>query len=299
MGYNKGDIITVQIFNITEIGAFVRLEGRTSGMIHFSEVPCKYGQVADYLQEGQQIKVMVLGEGKPDKYGNTHYNLSKKKADEQAIKEQVAKDVKNLGGEEKTIREIWKVFTQINKLLLQYMKQPIVLIPDSAKLYKKDKKLVVQANTESKFNLFKKSFAQKFNTALIPITKNSWSFYANVDQISPRIMKEFEEECECLYMNFFPQPFLEGKIWGFKKDKEEEIKKQLEECFPNIVISTPRRGEIDFRQSYSSHSQARDFHAALYDIILEIKTGCTIENEETGELTEYPPIDLEYRIKAL
>lgn len=25
MGYNKGDIITVQIFNITEIGAFVRL----------------------------------------------------------------------------------------------------------------------------------------------------------------------------------------------------------------------------------------------------------------------------------
>ena len=299
MGYNKGDIITVQIFNITEIGAFVRLEGRTSGMIHFSEVPCKYGQVADYLQEGQQIKVMVLGEGKPDKYGNTRYNLSKKKADEQAIKEQVAEDVKNLGGEEKTIREIWKVFTQINKLLLQYMKQPIVLIPDSAKLYKKDKKLVVQANTESKFNLFKKSFAQKFNTALIPITKNSWSFYANVDQISPRIMKEFEEECECLYMNFFPQPFLEGKIWGFQKDKEEEIKKQLEECFPNIVISTPRRGEIYFRQSYSSHSQARDFHAALYDIILEIKTGCTIENEETGELTEYPPIDLEYRIEAL
>lgn len=86
---------------------------------------------------------------------------------------------------------------------------------------------------------------------------------------------------------------------GLQKDKEEEIKKQLEECFPNIVISTPRRGEIDFRQSYSSHSQARDFHAALYDIILEIKTGCTIENEETGELTEYPPIDLEYRIEAL
>ena len=109
MGYNKGDIITVQILNITEIGAFVRLEGRTSGMIHFSEVPCKYGQVADYLQEGQQIKVMVLGEGKPDKYGNTRYNLSKKKADEQAIKEQEAKDVKNLGGEEKTIREIWKI----------------------------------------------------------------------------------------------------------------------------------------------------------------------------------------------
>ena len=106
MKYNKGDIIKVQIANITEIGAFVRLDGRATGMIHYSEVPCKSGQVSNCLKKGQEIEVIVLGPGKPDKYGNPRYSLSKKKFDEQAIKEQVAIDIDNLGGEEKSIREI-------------------------------------------------------------------------------------------------------------------------------------------------------------------------------------------------
>ena len=50
MEYNKGDNIKVQISNITDIGAFVKLEGRASGMIHYSEVPCKFGQVSDFLK---------------------------------------------------------------------------------------------------------------------------------------------------------------------------------------------------------------------------------------------------------
>ena len=47
MEYNKGDKIKVQIANINDIGAFVKLEGRASGMIHYSEVPCKFGQVSN------------------------------------------------------------------------------------------------------------------------------------------------------------------------------------------------------------------------------------------------------------
>ena len=84
-------------------------------MIHYSEVPCKFGQVIDVLSVGQELEVMALGPGKPDKYGNPRYNLSKKKIDEQKIREQVAEDVVNLEGEEKSIRDIWKIFTQINK----------------------------------------------------------------------------------------------------------------------------------------------------------------------------------------
>lgn len=61
MEYNKGDNIKVQISNITDIGAFVKLEGRASGMIHYSEVPCKFGQVSNYLAIGQEIEVVVLG----------------------------------------------------------------------------------------------------------------------------------------------------------------------------------------------------------------------------------------------
>ena len=176
MEYNKGDNIKVQISNITDIGAFVKLEGRASGMIHYSEVPCKFGQVSDFLKIGQEIEVIVLGPGKPDKYGNPRYNLSKKKVDEQAIREQVAIDIDNLEGEEKSIREIWKIFTQINKCLLQYMKQPILLDANSARLHQADAKLVVKVNTESKFELFQKSFKQRFNTELIPIGKDSWNF---------------------------------------------------------------------------------------------------------------------------
>lgn len=265
MAYNKSDIIKVQIVNISDIGAFVKLEGHSSGMIHYSEVPCKFGQIGDCLKVGQEIDVMVLGLGKPDKFGNLRYNLSKKKVDEQKIRDQVAEDLVNLEGEEKSIREIWKIFTQINKCLLQYMKQPILLDVNTAKLHVSDGKLVVKANTESKFELFQKSFKQKFDTELVPLTKDSWNFYANIDTLSSMLLKTFEEECECLYMNFFPQPFIEGRIWNYQKDKREEIEAQLEDCFPNIVITSNKVGELSFRQSYGIHSQARDFHSALGD----------------------------------
>ena len=299
MGYNKGDNIKVQIANIIDIGAFVKLEGRASGMIHYSEVPCKFGQVANCLEIGQEINVIVLGLGKPDIYNNPRYNLSKKKVDEQTIREQVAVDIDNLAGEEKSIREIWKIFTQINKCLLQYMKQPILLDANSAKLQPIDGKLVVKANTESKFELFQKSFKLRFDTELIPIGKDAWNFYANIDTIPSRLLKDFEEECESLYMNFFPQPYIEGRIWNYKKDKREDIESQLEACFPNIVTVSSIQGELSFRQSYSNHSQARDFHTALHDILNEIKNGCTVEDEETGKAKEYEPIPFVFEINPL
>lgn len=299
MEYNKGDKIKVQIANINGIGAFVKLEGRASGMIHYSEVPCKFGQVSNYLEVGQEIEVIILGQGKPDKFGNPRYNLSKKKVDEQAIREQVAVDIDNLAGEEKSIREIWKIFTQINKCLLQYMKQPILLDVNSAKLHRADGKLVIKANTKSKFELFQKSFKQRFNTELIPAGKDSWNFYANIDTISTASLKAFEEECECLYMNFFPQPYIEGKIWNYKKDKREGIESQLGDCFPNIVIVANKQGELSFRQAYSSHSQARDFFIALRDILKEIQEGSTIEDEDTGETKEYEPIPFDFEIFPL
>ena len=268
-------------------------------MIHYSEVPCKFGQISNHLEVGQEIEVIILGPGKPDKFGNQRYSLSKKKVDEQAIREQVAIDISKLTGEEKSIREIWKIFTQINKCLLQYMKQPILLDTDSAKLYRTDNKLVIKANTESKFELFQKSFKQRFNTELIPAGKDSWNFYANVDTISHASLKAFEEECECLYMNFFPQPYIEGKIWNYKKEKIEDIENQLGDCFPNIVIVANKQGELSFRQAYSSHSQARDLFIALREILEEIQEGSTVEDEDTGETKEYEPIPFDFEIFPL
>ena len=267
MAYNKGEIVTAKVTSIVDFGAFVQLEDKGSGLVHFTEIPARKFHVNDILNVNDEIKVMILGEKGVDRFGNIKYELSKKKVDEQKIREQVAEDIVKLEGEEKSIREIWKIFTQINKCLLQYMKQPILLDVNTAKLHASDGKLIVKANTESKFELFQKSFKQKFDTELVPLTKDSWNFYANIDTLSPTLLKTFEEECECLYMNFFPQPFIEGRIWNYQKNKKEEIEAQLVDCFPNIVITSNKVGELSFRQSYGSHSQARDFNSALGDIL--------------------------------
>lgn len=299
MAYNKGEIVDAKVTSIADFGAFVELEDRSSGLVHFTEIPARKFHVNEVLNVNDEIKVMILGEKGFDRFGNKKYELSKKKADEQKIREQVAEDIIKLEGEEKSIREIWKIFTQINKCLLQYMKQPILLDVNSAKLHRADCKLVIKANTESKFELFQKSFKQKFNTELIPAGKDAWNFYANIDTISPVSLKAFEEECECLYMNFFPQPYIEGKIWNYKKDKRADIENQLCDCFPNIVIVANKQGELSFRQAYSSHSQARDFFIALRDILKEIQEGSTVEDEDTGETKEYEPIPFEFEIVPL
>ncbi len=47
---------------ITKFGAFVSLEGGRSGMVHISEVSTGYvTEIRDFLTEGQQVKVKVLG----------------------------------------------------------------------------------------------------------------------------------------------------------------------------------------------------------------------------------------------
>lgn len=299
MAYKKGEIVTAKVTSIVDFGAFVELEDRSSGLIHATEIPTRKFHVGDVLNINDEIKVMILGEKGYDRFGNKKYELSKRKVDEIETRKRVTTTVDNLEGEQKSIRDIWKIFTQINKCLLQYMKQPILLDSNTAKLYASDGKLVVKVNTESKFELFQKSFKQRFNTELIPLSKDSWIFYGDIETLDSKSLKSFEDECECLYMNFFPQPFIEGRIWNFNKNKREEIEAQLADCFPNIIITSNKIGELSFRQSYNNRSQARDFYSALGDILNEIKNGCTIEDEETSESKEYAPISFEYEIYPL
>ena len=90
-------------------------------MIEFSQefvendVKIAWERIKDLIVNDKLEDVISL-----DKFGNPRYNLSKKKIDEQAIREQVAIDIDNLGGEEKSIREIWKIFTQININIRQW-----------------------------------------------------------------------------------------------------------------------------------------------------------------------------------
>ena len=70
-----GSILEGKVTTITKFGAFVALEGGKSGLVHISEIANTFvNDVHDFVQEGQQVKVMVLSAE------NGKINLSIKKA---------------------------------------------------------------------------------------------------------------------------------------------------------------------------------------------------------------------------
>ena len=86
MELQVGSILEGKVTTITKFGAFVALEGGKSGLVHISEIANAFvSDVHDFLQEGQQVKVMVLSTE------NGKINLSIKKAlpqEEQAARPQ-------------------------------------------------------------------------------------------------------------------------------------------------------------------------------------------------------------------
>ena len=56
-----GSMIEGKVTTITKFGAFVALEGGRSGLVHISEIANTFvGDVHDFLEEGQTVKVLVL-----------------------------------------------------------------------------------------------------------------------------------------------------------------------------------------------------------------------------------------------
>jgi len=71
-----GSILEGKVSGITKFGAFVTLPEGRSGLVHISEIAYTYvNDVKDHLQEGQEVKVKVIG---VDDAGRI--NLSIKKA---------------------------------------------------------------------------------------------------------------------------------------------------------------------------------------------------------------------------
>jgi S1 RNA binding domain protein len=71
-----GSVYDGKVTGITKFGAFVQLPGGKSGLVHISEIAYSYvNDVKDHLQEGQQVKVKLIGID-----DNGHINLSIKKA---------------------------------------------------------------------------------------------------------------------------------------------------------------------------------------------------------------------------
>ena len=62
MEFGVGSILDGKVTGITKFGAFVALPEGRSGLVHISEIAYSYvNEVSDYLQEGQEVKVKVIG----------------------------------------------------------------------------------------------------------------------------------------------------------------------------------------------------------------------------------------------
>ncbi|MBQ8028864.1 MAG: S1 RNA-binding domain-containing protein [Clostridia bacterium] len=73
-----GAIVEGKVTGLTNFGAFVALPDGTSGMVHISEVSSSYVKdIKDFLSEGQEVKVKVIGINEAGKI-----SLSIKKANE-------------------------------------------------------------------------------------------------------------------------------------------------------------------------------------------------------------------------
>ena len=76
MEFGVGSIVEGKVTGITKFGAFVALPEGKSGLVHISEIAYSYvNEVSDFLQEGQQVKVKVIGIDESNRI-----NLSIKKA---------------------------------------------------------------------------------------------------------------------------------------------------------------------------------------------------------------------------
>ena len=76
MEFGVGSVLEGKVTGITKFGAFVSLPEGKSGLVHISEIAYSYvNEVSDYLKEGQEVKVKVIGIDE-----NGRINLSIKKA---------------------------------------------------------------------------------------------------------------------------------------------------------------------------------------------------------------------------
>ncbi|MCR5042246.1 MAG: S1 RNA-binding domain-containing protein [Clostridia bacterium] len=62
MAVQIGDVCKGKVTKLMNFGAFVRLESGDTGMVHISEVSHTYvNDIGDYLAEGQEVDVKVIG----------------------------------------------------------------------------------------------------------------------------------------------------------------------------------------------------------------------------------------------
>lgn len=93
MELTVGAVLEGKVKSITNFGAFIALPENKTGMVHISEVANAYvSDIRQYLTEGQDVKVMVIGNE------NGKINLSIKRLEPKPVREGGRPDFRNGSG---------------------------------------------------------------------------------------------------------------------------------------------------------------------------------------------------------
>lgn len=267
--YKTGEIVTVRVERIVDYGAFARTEdGYLSGLIYFAEIPnAAHGRVGDVLHEGECVDVEILPPKKP---GKTDFSIKRacKKVEAEEAKRAI-EELERSDAEQSNIRNIWKIFTEVNYYLLQFKKLPIAILPTSVKLDVSHSRLKLSVNSEVYSQNFIAEIEHAFKATAAMLTDGCWEIWANVDAYSVSIREELQTNGRYCHVDFKPYPVVEGCI--FNCPKADDVGEKLKEYFPNIEIENKGACRFSFMQSYKNHFQGEELAALIAEVLDELK----------------------------
>ena len=140
------------------------------------------------------------------------------------------------------LKDIWKIFTDVQEQMLQLRSAPVYIIPDSAKIV--GEKLYLIADENNKTDKVIDKIASTFQISSDEIDLITGFFFADVavaQEVGGETKKQLSEKASANFVNFQPLPIIDGYI-NEKKPPIENLKKILEKS--DFDYSFDKKGRL-------------------------------------------------------
>ncbi len=140
------------------------------------------------------------------------------------------------------LKDIWKIFTDVQEQMVQLRSAPVSIIPDSAKIV--GEKLFLTADENDKTDKVIDKIASTFQLSSDEIDIEKGSFFADVTiakEIGEEEKKHLSEKAAANFINFQPLPIIDGYI-NKKKSPIENLRKILKKS--NFDYSFDKKGRL-------------------------------------------------------
>lgn len=111
------------------------------------------------------------------------------------------------------LKDIWKIFTDVQEQMLQLRSVPVSVIPHSAKVV--GDKLYLTVDENNKTDKFIEEITSTFNLSIKEINLDSGYFLADIEtarKISKENKKNLSERAAANFINFQPLPIIDGYV---------------------------------------------------------------------------------------